>query len=791
MKKLVVIFLLLFSSQVWGATIYVDKTLVSDCSGGNYSIANRTCTGTDGKAYNTIQDVIWGTDGSNGAANVGDIILLRSGTYQEAWGTTGWDGAAMQFPSRLNGTAWTAGNYTTLASYDGEWAILDGQNGNYIAAVGLGTASSGSGNERRYWKLERLEIKNGSGHGIGVIEGPFWIRYCYIHDNGAGGIGDQNRSGLMLRRGMGNIIEYNYFTNNSFSESSDNGADIENYGDYYYNQYPPSSTNYPTANRDNEIRYNRFVAGPYNYSAYKDKATQYLQNYTYNGSVASTTYNEHGNKIHHNIATGQQLAFQVDQDFAQVYNNIADTSSIGNEAGSSFYPSFYNCYYNNTVINGTIAADTGWRRTTESSLTSALYMVNNINSNSSTYDHSPSFGIITGWLAENSCGSASFTWTGTTVDRNLVYQPQSSYHFGNPNTYGCQNATRWPSTSTFNTQQSKTNYTTDTAGLFLGTSGANKYRIDGSFVITGETTAANGGIGGAHPYLPGVTIPSYVGAVNPSDDSWVAGVLALDVTYFTSQANGSTPSWIEGTPADTDPPTISSKTISSNGNSITIVFNEYVTQGAGYNDSDVDIDCATAGNNIVLTYSSGNTTNVHVYTIASTILSGDTCNVDFNGDANSLEDSSGNDLAAVVSGAVTNSSTQAYPTFSSATIDTTGKILSVTFSADVRIGSGSYGGITVTSCSGGALTVSYTSNNGATVVYGQFSRTIEQGETGCVLGYTQPGNGIEANLSPNYLDVQTFSGQSITNNSTVTPVPSTPGATIGGGLSVGGGGKIQ
>jgi hypothetical protein len=245
---------------------------------------------------------------------------------------------------------------------------------------------------------------------------------------------------------------------------------------------------------------------------------------------------------------------------------------------------------------------------------------------------------------------------------------------------------------------------------------------------------------------------------------------------------------VEGT--DSTPPTMSTAVISTNGVTLTLGYSESVNQGAGYNDSDIDVDCATAGNNIAVTYSSGNGTATHVYTLASPVLSGDTCNIDFNGDANSIEDGAGNDLAAIVSGAVTNSSTQAYPTFSSAAIDTTGKILTVTFSENVRIGSGSYGGITVSSCSGGALTVSYTSNNGATVVYGQPSRTVEQGETGCVLGYTQPGNGIEQS-SGNYLDVQTFSGQAITNNSTVTPVPSVPGATIGGGLSVGGGGRID
>jgi hypothetical protein len=103
-------------------------------------------------------------------------------------------------------------------------------------------------------------------------------------------------------------------------------------------------------------------------------------------------------------------------------------------------------------------------------------------------------------------------------------------------------------------------------------------------------------------------------------------------------------------------PTMDSATISS-GTTLTLAFNENVTQGAGYNDSDWDIDCTTGGNNISIAYNSGDGTTSHVYTISQVIYNGDSCNVDFNGDANSEEDGDGNDLAAIVSGTVTNNST--------------------------------------------------------------------------------------------------------------------------------------
>ena len=62
----------------------------------------------------------------------------------------------------------------------------------------------------------------------------------------------------------------------------------------------------------------------------------------------------------------------------------------------------------------------------------------------------------------------------------------------------------------------------------------------------------------------------------------------------------------------------------------------------------------TSGNNISLTHSTGDGTDTHGYIINQTISSGETCNIDFNGDGNSEEDDSGNDLAAIIDGSVTN-----------------------------------------------------------------------------------------------------------------------------------------
>lgn len=99
-------------------------------------------------------------------------------------------------------------------------------------------------------------------------------------------------------------------------------------------------------------------------------------------------------------------------------------------------------------------------------------------------------------------------------------------------------------------------------------------------------------------------------------------------------------------------PSLTSATI--DGTTLTLVFNEAVSQGAGYNDSDIDVDMSTTGNDIAVTYSSGDGTSRWVYTTASAAVEGETVDLDFNGDANSIEDTQGNDLGSLTSESVTN-----------------------------------------------------------------------------------------------------------------------------------------
>jgi len=103
-------------------------------------------------------------------------------------------------------------------------------------------------------------------------------------------------------------------------------------------------------------------------------------------------------------------------------------------------------------------------------------------------------------------------------------------------------------------------------------------------------------------------------------------------------------------------PEFSSATI--NGTTLVITFTQSVSRGTGYDDTDIDLDMSTTGTNITVTYVSGDGTSQWTYTAASAAVNGETVDLDFNGDADSIENGTGLDLAAVVSGNVTNNTPQ-------------------------------------------------------------------------------------------------------------------------------------
>lgn len=99
------------------------------------------------------------------------------------------------------------------------------------------------------------------------------------------------------------------------------------------------------------------------------------------------------------------------------------------------------------------------------------------------------------------------------------------------------------------------------------------------------------------------------------------------------------------------------------------------------------------------------------------------------------------------------------PTISSAAIDSAGTSLTITHDESVDFGAGGNGGFTLST----GQTLTYSSGSGSTALVYSISPAVGSTATP-TLAYTQPGNGVEDDAGN---DLVTFSGQAITNNSTV------------------------
>ena len=182
---LMLLFALVFSAtQSWAATIYKDASLVSDCTSGNYSIASRNCTGSDGNAYNDFVSAI-------APMVAGDTLYIRGGTHI--------DRIDLQAPNKSG----APGAYMTFAGYPGETAIIRYTDPN-VASYG---AIKSRGN-RGYFIFQDFEID-----GIDMAEDTSWairdgnhhfiIRRLRIYN--------QNAQSALYISGNDIIVEDNYF----------------------------------------------------------------------------------------------------------------------------------------------------------------------------------------------------------------------------------------------------------------------------------------------------------------------------------------------------------------------------------------------------------------------------------------------------------------------------------------------------------------------------------------------------------------------------------------------------
>lgn len=516
------------SNNLFAANIYVDNTLSSDCMSGNYSISNRQCNGSDGVAYNIIQEAV-------NVVAAGDTIYMRGGAYAEH----------INIPGDKDGNA---NAWITLASYPGEWAILNpnyDRGSNYDAYV---IRYKGGGYGPTYWKFSRFEVTGGGqvggAKGGGILFDTahhLTFEYLYIHDNYSNN--SNNGAGIAIFNDGGGTghhitIKYNWLANNACS-SGDNCANIVLMSTYNQN---PGSEDINIARSRNEIKYNLIEGSNHGIKSKGPTAFLSLSN-----TGTDVRYKDYGDKIHHNIVRDyRETGIIAAQDFIQVYNNILANSStkrginLGYARGYPREP-FYAVAYNNHLINTNITSGLARDHTLYNPpLHPNSYFYNNIieDYGSVTNAHND-MNIFFSWSQYN---ENDLDWSTVTIENNLI-TGKSSNDSSAINVVGNSNdqsvdylKSKGYSNVFYNTISS--------SGL------RNNYKVNGDFSVGSGKNIRNGGIGGAHPYLPGVTIPSYVGAVNPDDDAWVDGVTTFATMVGNipiNLKNGSgDPSWLVG-----------------------------------------------------------------------------------------------------------------------------------------------------------------------------------------------------------------------------------------------------
>jgi len=525
MNRWVLLACVLFWAGVIGLvqadTVYVDLNVPHTYH--TYNVATRDSLSGDQDVYNTIQKAIDSTA-------AGMTVILRGGTYQQNH---------IRLSTTKNGTAWTEGNYNTLQSMDGEWAIIDGQNLLYDrynladttrAPPLIGSSGGGATDSRTFWKFSRIELTGGrskfrdGAYGFFADGGPFWFTHCYVHGNKAP-TGSSNPSGIGGYVWNNSIVEYCLFEDNGSDDNDHNSSDIMVFSDYNFSASGFAGSGFVFTSGEhlykNEFRYNLFLGNSGVNIKYKGSQLLTGRNPA-GGHPFDDTYKEYGDKIHHNICIGSlNASIRPRQDFIQVYNNVILDCYRGIMIEQGETMVYRMMVYNNTLIRSAAIAIAHSHTFPDSFGEYNIYthMFNNF--------------VDSGQEASSDGGSiSSYRYTGDTVaifdslhiSNNVINNQVASYldplgikpiFIGSSAIGPSPYYTVGRHDSVF--ASTDTNWNIVSSIVYQGDSGVAALKLDGSFVLSGSRTIGNGGANIAHPYLAG-WIPGYIGANDPEDD---------------------------------------------------------------------------------------------------------------------------------------------------------------------------------------------------------------------------------------------------------------------------------
>jgi hypothetical protein len=224
------------------------------------------------------------------------------------------------------------------------------------------------------------------------------------------------------------------------------------------------------------------------------------------------------------------LNYAVDarQDFIQIYNNIFDLCESAIIIGEPDTGTIYKAVvYNNTIISpkqyGIQLFHFPYYPFQETDLYAYLY--NNI------IDQGVdgwNFTELSAWRPES---WSDATFNNLIINKIYFYRPQKNYR--DPNGINAILIGRtiynindfqatYPQTELF-----MNDYHADNR-LYQDSTPSGRYKTRPAHVLKEGKMIGESGLNRDHPFLPGVKIPSYIGATNPEDHSWVDHVLELE-----------------------------------------------------------------------------------------------------------------------------------------------------------------------------------------------------------------------------------------------------------------------
>lgn len=222
---LALLFLLLFAGSAEAATRYVDAT-AGACSG-NYSIASRNCSGSDGTSYATI------STGLAATTTAGDILRIRAGTYTATIVTADYaaGGSSWSVPIVIEGcpaSACGSDEYPTINTTASQVLNLTSSSNAYtwfkrIVFDGVNQSSADSNAQWIRWtadhiRFDDVEVKNAKFHAVACITGADGSEFINSrnHDNGNYVVGDNLGNALYWSCDFG-LIEGNTFYGNDYA----------------------------------------------------------------------------------------------------------------------------------------------------------------------------------------------------------------------------------------------------------------------------------------------------------------------------------------------------------------------------------------------------------------------------------------------------------------------------------------------------------------------------------------------------------------------------------------------